>query len=112
MHLSLLHEESKGWIGVDLDGTAAEYDHFRGHDHIGKPIPKMINRIKRWIRDGKKVKIFTARADLATARGAIKDWCRKHIGQVLPITNKKDRWMVRLYDDRCRKVLKNTGKLA
>ena len=25
----------KGWIGVDLDGTLAQYDHWRGIEHIG-----------------------------------------------------------------------------
>ena len=33
-------------IAVDLDGTLAYYDKFRGKDHIGKPIPKMIERVK------------------------------------------------------------------
>ena len=30
-----------GWIGVDLDGTLAFYDMWRGMEHIGKPIPAM-----------------------------------------------------------------------
>lgn len=35
-----------GWIGVDLDGTLAFYDSWRGIDHIGAPIPLMLQRVK------------------------------------------------------------------
>jgi hypothetical protein len=35
------------WVGVDLDGTLAEYHGFKGPEHIGKPIPKMVARVKR-----------------------------------------------------------------
>ena len=27
------------WIGVDLDGTLAEWDGWHGHQHVGEPIP-------------------------------------------------------------------------
>lgn len=27
-----------GWIGVDLDGTLAEYTGWKGVEHIGEPI--------------------------------------------------------------------------
>ena len=27
----------KGWIGVDLDGTLAHYDKWRGVEHVGDP---------------------------------------------------------------------------
>lgn len=33
-----------GWIGVDLDGTLAHYDHWRGETHIGPPIAPMVDR--------------------------------------------------------------------
>lgn len=52
---------TSGWIGVDLDGTLAEYNGWQGIDHIGKPIPKMVNRVKKWLSEGVQVKIFTAR---------------------------------------------------
>ena len=38
------------WIGVDLDGTLAEWDGWKGHEHIGPPIPAMLERVKRWIK--------------------------------------------------------------
>ena len=50
----------KGWFGVDLDGTLAFYDGYKG-EVIGAPIPKMIDRVKRWISKGRTVKIMTAR---------------------------------------------------
>ena len=35
-----------GWIGVDLDGTLAEYHGWKGSEHIGPPIPLMVERVK------------------------------------------------------------------
>lgn len=105
-----------GWIGVDLDGTLAHYDGWKGPQHIGEPVPKMVERVKAWLANGADVRIFTARvADIGpegiAARGAIKEWCAKHLGQVIPITNQKDIMMVELWDDRCVCVERNTGKI-
>ena len=50
-----------GWIGVDLDGTLAHYDGWKGVDHIGDPVPKMLMRVLDWRRQGLAVRIFTAR---------------------------------------------------
>jgi len=52
------------WIAVDLDGTLAYYDSNRGLslDYIGPPITSMLVRVLGWLREGKTVKIFTARA--------------------------------------------------
>ena len=106
-----------GWIGVDLDGTLAYYDEWRGKDHIGEPIPQMIERVKQWLADGADVRIFTARVSgiregvaPADTRKYIEDWCEKHIGQKLPVTCQKDFGMIELWDDRCVQVEQNTGK--
>lgn len=102
-----------GWIGVDLDGTLAHYDGWRGPMHIGNPVPAMADRVRRWLADGRKVKIFTARvsgADADQARVAIRHWCRQHLGQELEVTNAKDYGMVELWDDRAVQVLPNTGQ--
>ena len=48
----------KGWIGVDLDGTLAVYYDW---EIIGDPIPLMVERVQQWLKEGKHVKIFTAR---------------------------------------------------
>lgn len=50
-----------GWIGVDLDGTLAEYHGWPPDGSIGAPIPAMIERVKQWLDEGKDVRIFTAR---------------------------------------------------
>jgi hypothetical protein len=109
---------SKGWIGVDLDGTLARYDGFKGETHIGPPVPVMLERVKGWLRAGYEVRIVTARAEpcvdrdeYVAVRQAIKYWCLEHIGVELTITNEKDYQMIELYDDRAVQVEANTGRL-
>lgn len=101
-----------GWIGVDLDGTLAYYDGWKGVEHIGDPIPRMQQRVRDWINHGIEVRIFTARVsgDLnGQACAVIQDWCVKHLGAALPVTNEKDFRMKTLWDDRCVQVIPNTG---
>ena len=52
-----------GWIGVDLDGTLAQYDGFKGCTVIGDPVQVMLARVKKWISEGIEVRIFTARVN-------------------------------------------------
>lgn len=115
------HHIRKGWIGVDLDGTLAVYDYWRGPYHIGVPIPLMLERVRKWLEEGQDVRIFTARVtdlplnedgsehDLDHVRVAINDWCLLHLGRTLPITNIKDWHMRELWDDRAIQVIPNTG---
>lgn len=103
-----------GWIGVDLDGTLAEYHGWKGPSEIGKPIPKMLARVKAWLASGVEVRIFTARAsqpDSEAAR-AVKAWCWEHLGTQLPVTCTKDYSMIQLWDDRAVQVIENTGERA
>ncbi len=121
-----------GWIGVDLDATLAEYHGWKGATHIGEPIPLMVDRVKRWIFEGREVRIFTARAwmpelpdhtdpdcrkkmehraSTVDATRAIRRWCLTHLGRVLPVTCVKDLRMIELYDDRAVQVEENTGRL-
>src|SRR5688500_10365465 len=108
-----------GWIGVDLDGTLA---HFQRQDvwdgSIGAPVVAMTERVKRWLREGRDVRIVTARVasvdgvtdgprDVDVQRALIADWCLAHLGQVLPITASKDYHMVELWDDRAVQVITN-----
>lgn len=104
--------EERGWTGVDLDSTLARYKGWKGHLHIGAPIVRMVARIKRWLADGKNVKIFTARisGDDGRARKAIERWCIEHLGTKLPVTNRKDKHCERIWDDRATSVVKNDGK--
>ena len=118
----------KEWYGVDFDGTLAHYHNFKGAGVLGAPIPLMVDRVRRWLAEGKDVRIFTARvwhpdvtshvseheynsrcAEAREARIAIKQWCIEHIGQELPITCEKDYGMLELWDDRAVQVIKNTG---
>ena len=111
-----------GWIGVDLDGTLAEYHGWKGNYDIGKPIQPMVDRVKQWLAEGKEVKIFTARVsghltkdivtgELRDAITPIKEWCKKHIGQELDVTNVKDYGCMAIYDDRAVQVEMNTGRI-
>ncbi len=107
----------KPWVGVDLDGTLAEYKGFEGHENIGKPVPAMLELVKEWLEDGMKVKIFTARvsggkAESERARHFIKKWLDEECGITdMEVTCIKDYYMVELYDDRAVQVGFNTGKL-
>lgn len=102
----------KGWIGVDLDGTLAHYDEWRGVDHVGEPLMPMVEQVKIWLDEGYEVRVFTARcAGPEDCKPAIEAWCLKHIGRVLPITNVKDFGLVALFDDRAMRVEFNTGRI-
>lgn len=96
---------------MDLDGTLARYEGWKGGSHIGDPIPTMLERVKHWRSQGQEVRIFTARVydkDVRVLR-PIQEWCLKHIGEVLPVTNCKDFGMIELWDDRAVQVVVNTG---
>jgi hypothetical protein len=116
------------WIGVDLDGTLAEYHGWQNNHGVGEPIPAMVERVKKWIAEGKEVKIFTARVSLqggysleshsfadnkwvAEQTIIIQEWCLKNIGTILPVVCMKDFQMIELWDDRCIHVEENTGRI-
>jgi hypothetical protein len=108
------------WIAVDLDGTLAEYHGWNG-GAIGSPVPAMVARVKHWLRQGRDVRIFTARISLRNGiteeerdaqHAVIEAWCQEHLGEILPITCEKDYGMVELWDDRCVQVEQNTGKVV
>lgn len=112
----LLPDNVEPWVGVDLDGTLAHYEKWGGPS-IGEPIPEMVSRVKEWLRQGIKVKIFTARVgprqagfDVTEQRRIIGEWCVRVFGQRLEVTATKDFGMTELWDDRCVSVIKNTGK--
>jgi hypothetical protein len=112
----------EAWIGVDFDSTLVVGDSWGGFDKPRTPVPAMVARVKSWLQEGKRVKIFTARvshdgseasrAIAHQARVAIEVWCLQHIGQWLEVTNVKDFGMVQLWDDRAVRVIPNTGQLC
>ncbi len=99
-----------GWIAVDLDGTLARHDGWKGFEYIGEPIPEMMTRVRGWLSDGITVKIFTARAASPESIPYIKEWLKKHSLPDLEITNCKDMDMIELWDDRAIQVVPNTGR--
>lgn len=101
----------KPYIAVDLDGTLAYYDKWRGAEHIGEPIPLMLTRVKHWLAEGRCVKIFTARASVPEHVPYVKAWLAEHGLPNLEVTNIKDYGMIVLYDDRAIQVEANTGRL-
>ena len=103
---------SKGWIGVDLDGTLARSDTLFSLNRIGDPVPKMLDRVKTMIACGTRVKIFTARASDPDQIQLIKAWLRENEIPNLEVTNVKDYDMIRLYDDRAVQVIANTGDIV
>ena len=54
-------EAGEGWYGFDLDGTLAKYDGWKGIDNIGDPVWPMVNLMKDMHKEGKVVKVMTAR---------------------------------------------------
>ena len=110
-------------ILVDLDGTLAYYDSWVNAEDIGRPIMPMVNKVKSFLKAGKKVVIFTARVtetydgkelsakELFDIENSIKQWCEQHIGQRLLVTNKKTIYAEAIYDDRGIGVEVNTGRV-
>jgi len=118
-----------GWYGFDIDKTLAHADDPTDIMQIGEPIPEMVERLKQMLREGKNVKIFTARVAMTSAYSSVSqrfddpsfvqeqiklihDWCAKHIGCILPVTAVKDFACIEIFDDRAKQVVPNTGELV
>jgi hypothetical protein len=69
----------------------------------------MLERVKRWLAEGRDVRIFTARACIPEQVPPVLAWLRIHLGRELPVTNAKDLHMVELWDDRAVQVEPNQG---
>lgn len=115
------NEKKHPWYAIDLDGTLAEYHGHKGLHIVGEPVPRMVERVKKMLAEGKDVRIFTARIGKKALEinpdvqkwqvvEGIQAWCKEHIGEKLPVTNEKDYGMVEIWDDRCVQVIPNTGE--
>lgn len=105
------------WIGFDLDGTLAYYEvGNRRAGVIGRPIGPMVERLKQYRAAGRNVAIVSARVSapeqMPQALYQIELWSAEHLGEVLPVTCRKDYGMIVLYDDRAIQVIENTGVLV
>lgn len=99
-----------GWVGVDLDGTLAHYDGWKGPDHIGAPVPAMLDRVRGWLANGQEVRVFTARASDPAQVPHVRAWLDALGLPEVAVTNVKDFRMVELWDDRAVQVEPNTGR--
>jgi hypothetical protein len=99
----------EGWYGIDLDETLAYYVGPSGNTKIGSAILEIMVIAKRWLSEGKDVRLFTARAGFPDAVAEIESWLLEHDLQDMKITNVKDHGMVILLDDKAREVVGNTG---
>jgi hypothetical protein len=96
------------WIGVELDGTLATFDRWRGVRHIGQPIAPMVERIKQWLAHGAEVRIFTARItgqskfEALVAVEMIRMWLDKAGLPPLLVTNSTDFEMEELWTTKAR----------
>ncbi len=105
------------WRGVDLDGTLAfsnaneKWKPTKG-GNIGKPIPKMVKRVKKWLKKGERVKIFTAKySRIANCEELVQKWLIEEAGlPPLEVTNAKDSECVEIWDDIAVSVKINKGK--
>lgn len=107
---------SKEWIGVDFDGTLATYYGWAAPDQLGEPVPAIQQLVREWLEAGEDVRIFTARGSLneedrKKAYPAMEEWCLRHLGKVLPITNIKDVGCKLIVDDRAVQCERNTGRI-
>ena len=113
---SMNNSSKTKWIGVDFDGTLAEYHGYANIEEPGRPVKEMVKRVQEWLAQDIKVKVFTARVcsmqskeAIAKQRALIENWCTKYIGQKLEVTCEKDFYMTELWDNRAVGVIENRG---
>lgn len=89
-------------IGIDLDGTIAQYGEWKGEEVIGDPIDGAREFLEALKNKGHTLIIFTARASTPVGRQAVIRWARQHKLWHLfdDVTNKKEYKFWRFVDDR------------
>jgi hypothetical protein len=106
-------------IAIDLDGTLAHYDGWKGPGIIGDPIPEMVEKVKLFMANGFAFWVFTARiapdstieikGDAFQEHVAILEWLRKHEIPITDVTCIKHKFFCEFWDDRAKHVVPNTG---
>ena len=94
---------------IDFDRTLATHKTSWGIEKMGKPIPKMMEKVKKLLQAGEKIKIFTARAGYPGQKKKVQDWLEKYGLPRLPVTNVKGDDVKFILDDKARQVKENTG---
>lgn len=104
---------AKRIIAVDLDGTLAQYDGWKGIGHIGDVIPGVANAMERAQAEGAEVHLFTARVsdpkDAAESHQVISKWAEANHFNFASITAVKHKFFSEFWDDRAIQVIKNEG---
>jgi hypothetical protein len=92
-----MHKDGKK-IGLDLDGTSAQYSGYKGQDHIGEPYKELANFLKEATEAGHLFWIYTARE----SHSIVQEWLeRNNLAQYIQgITSKKEHWFDLFIDDR------------
>lgn len=107
---------TKRIIAVDLDGTLAHYDGWKGITHIGRPIESVVAAMKEAKEDGAEIWIFTARVssegDGHHAAHYILDWLKMIDFVADGITATKHKFFTEFWDDRAIQVIRNTGEFV
>ena len=108
------HKETH--IFVDFDATLAYYSSWEEQENkVGKPIKKMVDNVKRWLKKGHRVTIFTARLTHGAAESEkqislIQEFLEENgLPTNLQITCMKMHYMTHQIDDRAYHVISNTG---
>jgi len=119
--------DTRHWVGYDWDGVLVQ-DIPGGKYNpraSGEPIPATWRRLEEDMRNGNRIKIFTARAAsihhhtvfdgtaeeyLACVVSHIQEICVEQVGVELEITAEKDYLMKYFYDDRAIQMERNTGR--
>jgi hypothetical protein len=113
-------EEPYWWC--DLNGTLCFHEkgtpvfNADGEFIIGKPINRMVRRIRRMLSEGLKVKIMSGSVGLggekaAVAETAIRKWCKEHLGRELEVSATITPRCLGLFNDKAIAVIRNTGRL-
>lgn len=104
-------QDFKPFVGFDLDGTLAKRQKEFDINSVGEPVPKMIAQLRKHLKAGDTVKIFTARASTAGCKPPIHKFLKAQGLPKLEITNVKTPGLTKLYDDRAVGVKVDTGEM-
>lgn len=104
-------------IAVDLDGTLAEYNGWRGIEHIGKPVQNVLDALRYNKEQGAEIWIFTARLsgeenEAKQAYFHIEQWLERYNITVDGVTSNKMKKFTEIWDDRAVQVIRNTGEFV
>lgn len=109
------------YILVDFNGTLAKHDKGakifddEGKPLIGEPIKRMVDRVRKRIDKGMRVKIQCGTVGAGGEKGAkmaeaIKAWAKEHIGHDLEVTGTITPRCLEVWNDKARKVVRNEGR--